>query len=210
MSVPGPRPLVIGLCGGIGSGKSEVAGVLRDLGCVVADSDAQAREALRVPRVREQLVAWWGSGVLDPRGEIDRSRVASIVFAAPAERARLESLLHPMVRAGRHALLERAGRDGAIALVIDAPLLHEAAVDRECDWIIFVDAPREVRLERVRRSRGWDEAELARREASQLTPDDKMRRSDFVVANVGDPADLRTRVEAVLAEIRCRGPRAPR
>ena len=87
----------------------------------------------------------------------------------------------------------------------DAPLLFEVGLERECDAVIFVDAPRELRLARVRATRGWDDAELARREASQLPLDEKRRRSTDVVENSGDPAALRRAVERVLAAIIGRG-----
>lgn len=98
----------------------------------------------------------------------------------------------------RAEAIERARGLGARAFVIDAPLLFEAGLDGECDAVVFVDAPREVRLERVRRTRGWDESELARREAAQLRVEEKRRRSDVVVSNDGDEATLGARVAAVL------------
>jgi dephospho-CoA kinase len=192
---------VIGLAGGIGAGKSIVAAALGDLGCVVIDSDAQAKTVLERPEVRDELVRWWGRGVMGADGGIDRKAVAKIVFADERERKRLEALVHPLVRVKR-AELARAARDsGAAAVVVDAPLLFEAGVDAECDAVIFVDAPREIRLARVRARSGWDDAELERREKSQWPLESKRARSDFVVVNDGPPDVLAARVASVLDQI---------
>jgi dephospho-CoA kinase len=200
---PAPRRLrVIGLAGGIGSGKSEVAAILQQLGAVVIDSDRLAKEALNLPDVRDQLVGWWGQRILGPDGRVSRSTVADIIFSDPAQRARLESLVHPIVGRQRAVLRARAQERGAAAVVIDAPLLFEAGVDRECDAVIFVDAPRDIRLARVKASRGWDEAELNRRESSQLPLDEKRRRSSDVVANAGSaPDELARAVEPVFRRL---------
>lgn len=194
-----PRP-VIGITGSIGAGKSTVAKILADLGCVVCHSDQLGRAALEDPMVREILLSWWGTAILDHTGAIDRGRVAAIVFADPAERRRLEGLTHPWIEARRRALFADAPPETP-ALVIDAPLLIEAGLDRACDAVIFVDAPRDVRLERVRRSRDWDDAELARREDSQLPLDAKRSRADHVVRNDGTPDDLVARVRTILTDI---------
>lgn len=193
------RP-VIGLAGGVGAGKSAVAAVLAGLGCVVCNSDDLGRQALRDPAIRTKLVGWWGSGVLDEAGEIDRAAVAAIVFRRPQERRRLELLVHPWIEARRKALFAAAPAD-ACALVIDAPLLFEAGLDAECDAVIFVDADRGTRLARVADERGWDEQALGRREDSQLPLDEKRARSDYVVSNNGDLRALSEQVHRTLNEI---------
>jgi dephospho-CoA kinase len=195
------RPPIIGLTGGIGSGKSTVARLLAEMGCVVADSDAAARQTLREPAVRQTLVEWWGGGILDEEGEVSRSKVARIVFSSAEDRTALERLIHPRVEEKRRELFESAPAD-APALVIDAPLLMEAGLDRECDSVIFVDADPAVRLERVRASRGWDERELALREDSQLPLDVKRRRAEYTVVNNGDLGGLARQVRQVLDTIR--------
>lgn len=201
-----PRPVVIGLSGGIGSGKSAAAECLQELGCVVSDADREAKAALDRPEVRAQLVSWWGDGVLDAQGRIDRGAIASIVFEDPAERARLEGLVHPLVHEARSRVIDRARRRGAPAVVIDAPLLFEAGIDAECDAVVFIDAPRAQRLERLR-ARGWDEAELERRERSQWPLEDKESKSTHVVANTGDRAGLCARLRGVLDELLSPRPR---
>ena len=191
---------IIGLAGGIGSGKSAVADILARLGCVVCNADDLAREALRQREIRDEIVRWWGRGVLDDAGEIDRGAVAAIVFSRPEERERLESLVHPWVQARRKTLFEQAPAD-ASALVIDAPLLFEAGLDAECNAVIFVEADRGTRLARVADGRGWDEQTLGRREDSQLPLDEKRARSDYVVSNNGDLRALSRQVHRTLNEI---------
>jgi dephospho-CoA kinase len=226
------RPLVIGLVGGVGSGKSRVAAILAELGCAVSDSDAVNRRILRRPDVRSALVSWWGDSILGPDGEIDRRRVAERVFASEEDRRRLESLTHPLIRVEREALLARVaeelgrsgtgGSSGAAStderpghgvVVIDAPLLLEAGLDRECDAVVFVDAPADVRVARVRASRGWNAGELERREAAQWPLEEKRRRADYVVVNdTDDPRAeerLRDRLRALLQEVRRRSSASP-
>jgi dephospho-CoA kinase len=197
--MPHTRP-IIGIAGGIGSGKSAVAAILAEAGCIVADSDEMGRAALRDPRIRETLVAWWGPEVLDGSGAVDRGAVARIVFADAAELDRLEALTHPWIEARRRAVFEAAPRE-APAFVIDAPLLFEVGLDDLCDAIIFVEAPRELRLRRIQATRGWDEAELARREESQLPLDEKRSRADYVVRNDGDLRELSAQVHTILGTI---------
>jgi dephospho-CoA kinase len=206
------QPVVIGLAGGVGSGKSEVARAFAGLGCVVADSDEAAREALDRPEVRARLVEWWGEDIVGSDGRVDRKRVAAIVFGDEGERRRLEGLVHPIVRQGRAELIEKARAAGAPAVIVDAPLLFEAGLDAECDSVVFVHAPRQVRLERVRVSRGWDEAELDRREKVQLPLDEKRKRSDHEIVNDAGAdrliAEARRILDQILACRRGNGPGA--
>jgi len=192
---------VIGLVGGIGSGKSAVGAMLADEGCLVCDSDELVRRQYDEPAVRAQLQTWWGPGILDHRGVVDRSAVAAIVFRDPAERVRLESLLHPRVEAER-ARVFAAAPAGTPALVIDAPLLLEAGLGPSCDAIWFVEAPESLRRARVMGSRGWTADELARRENAQWSLDRKRAAAHHVLRNDGDPASLREQVRQALAGIR--------
>ena len=205
---------VLGLTGGIGAGKSTVAQAFAAEGCVVAESDHLARQAFNDPDIRRRLLAWWGDRVRSCEGlraapdsvppPVDRRKVAEIVFSSPEERHRLEGLIHPWI-AHRRAELFAAAPAGTRALVIDAPLLLEVGLDRECDRVVFVDTPEPVRQARVQASRGWNPAELARREAAQWPLDRKRASADHVIRNDGDPASLRAQVRAVLAEA-CKAP----
>jgi dephospho-CoA kinase len=193
-------PPVIGLTGGIGAGKSTVAAMLENLGCFVVNSDELAHAALRDADVIRTLVSWWGDSILDGTGGLDRRAIASIVFAEPAERRRLEGLVHPWIEARRRSLFASAPAETR-ALVIDAPLLLEAGLDRECGAVIFVDASEAVRLERVQASRGWSVDDLHRREQSQMPLDVKRARADHTIVNEGDRASLQRRVRETLDDI---------
>jgi len=204
------RFVAIGLCGGIGSGKSLVADMLRQRGCFVTDADHEVRLLLNEPEVVEQLRQWWGDGVVqtdptDGRERVDRRAVAEIVFADPKQRWRLEVYIHPIVEARRRnswaQAMSQPGSESIPAFVIDAPLLFEAGIDSECDAVIFVEADAETRLDRVKKSRGWDEKELKEREKSQWALDTKRQRSDYVVGNNGNVETLKHDIESVLDRI---------
>lgn len=208
------RPPVIGVAGGIGSGKSSVARALAGLGCVVLDSDTAAKEALDREDVRAKLVEWWGAGVLDAQGRVRRDEIARRIFSDPAQKRRLESLVHPLVTGEHERRIRSIGEKWTCAdaqagrapagVVLDSPLLYEAGLDRRCDAVIFVDAPREARLERVRAGRGWDEAELSTREKSQMPLEIKRQRADYVLVNDRGASELEARVRDIFDQIRCR------
>ncbi|MCH2133965.1 MAG: dephospho-CoA kinase [Phycisphaerales bacterium] len=188
---------VIGLTGGIGSGKSLVASVLARRGCVVADADTLAKQALDEPGVLETLRSRWGDSIVGDDGRADRQAIAGIIFQDDQQRAWLESILHPLVEDQRAAMFAAAPPETP-ALVIDAPLLLEAGLAERCDSILFVEAAEEARLERVQRDRSWDAAELARREAAQFPLDEKRSMAHHVLQNDGDVEDLARSVEDYL------------
>ncbi|MEE3001928.1 MAG: dephospho-CoA kinase [Planctomycetota bacterium] len=191
------RPPTIGLSGGIGAGKSRVAAILREMGCLVSDADALAKAMLDEASVREAIAGWWGDAVFDDDGHVDRSAVAERVFSDPVELQRLEALLHPLVERARGAEFDTAP-EGTPALVIDAPLLFETGLDEQCDVILFIDAPRSIRLERLAEARGWNAEELERREDRQMPLDAKRERAHHVLQNHGGVDDLKDQVEQIL------------
>ncbi|HNB60423.1 MAG TPA: dephospho-CoA kinase [Phycisphaerales bacterium] len=201
------RPRVIGLAGGIASGKSHVARLLGEFGCLVLDSDRLAKDVLKREAVRDELVSWWGKGILTEDGRVDRAKVAEIVFKSAPERLRLEALVHPLVKRSRAEMVEAARDYGCRAAVIDAPLLFEAGVEKECDAVVFVDTPREERLERVKSKRGWSEEELDRRERAQMPLEEKRSRSGYVVNGSSRNEHLGAEVKRILEEVLNRGSR---
>lgn len=171
---------VLGLLGGIAAGKTTVARMLAGLGARVVSADAIGHAALADPAVRDRIAARWGPAVLDPAGRVDRGRLAGQVFADPAEVAALEALTHPAILAEMQRQIAQARAAGATAIVLDAPLLVEVEFDRLCDCLVFVDCPDGVRRARAAQ-RGWDPAELARRERLQRPLDAKRARARFVI-----------------------------
>jgi dephospho-CoA kinase len=188
--------------GAPGSGKSLVADQMASLGCVVIDADALAAEVLQEEEVKSELTGWWGGKILTARGRVDRAQVARIVFADPSQLKRLEGLIHPRVHARRGALKRDAlDRPETRAVVEDCPLLLESGIDRECDALVFVQAPFQTRLERVHRTRGWGPQELDRRDKSQMPLDIKRRRADYVINNDADEAYCMEQTRRVLSQI---------
>jgi dephospho-CoA kinase len=192
-------PLVLGLFGGIASGKSRVAALLAERGATILDADRLAHDELGSEEVRAEVVEALGPGVLSPEGAIDRRAVANVVFADPPRLRRLEGILHPRVLArfaGEIQRLREAGRAGGPrgVVVLDAPLLAEAGGLGMCDERLFVDAARETRLRRAR-ERGWSDAELERREGRQLPLAEKRAAATYVIDNDGDLAATKAAVD---------------
>ncbi|MBI2900015.1 MAG: dephospho-CoA kinase [Planctomycetes bacterium] len=187
------RPWVIGLIGGIGSGKSTVAGCFERLGAEVVDADRVAHGLLDRPALRRNLVEEWGRGILSD-GRVDRAALAARAFRSAASVRKLNAIVHPRVHreiAGRIAACRRP------VLVLDAPLLLEAEADALCDLVIFVDAPRGVRARRIR-ARGWGPEELRRRERLQWSDSRKRARADYVIDNRGSRATAARQVRALI------------
>jgi dephospho-CoA kinase len=179
--LPLDHPPIIGLLGGVASGKSRVAQMFAQLGAVVLEGDRIGHEVLRQPDVIASAVDRWGRGVLDASGQIDRSRLGQIVFNNAGELAYLEQLTHPRIGAVLRQRIAAVPR-GTPAVVLDAAVMLKAGWYRLCDNIVFVDAPREVRLARAA-LRGWPASEFKRREAAQESVDEKKRHADQIIDN---------------------------
>jgi len=179
-----PDTPILGLLGAPGSGKSYVAHCFEQLGCAIIDADQLAREALQSDPVKAQIVEWWGGDMLDEQGQVSRPAVASIVFENPEALEQLESIIHPIVHQQRQTLHAQYRADPDVrAIIEDCPLLIEKGLDVGCDWLVFIEASRDTRLARVQEHRGWDAAELDRRESKQASLDTKRARADYVVRN---------------------------
>ena len=177
--------VVIGIVGGIASGKSLVSDQLRELGAEVVAADRLGHEVLLEPAVQAALRARWGARVFDAQGRPDRAAIARHVFDPQQgleERRFLESISHPRIRARMHEQLQRFREQGVPAVVLDAALLFEAGWDAYCDHILFVDTPDQQRRERAAQ-RGWTAAELTAREAAQLPLETKKQRSTATIDN---------------------------
>ncbi len=199
---PDTTPIpVIGIAGGIGSGKSTAARAFEELGCYVIDFDADVQAALETEGVSASLAELFGADVFDSSGRVDRGAVARIVFANEAARKKLERLLHPIVwRTKAEAIAEGQAADpDCRGVIMDAPLLFEAGLHKECDALVFVHTPRDIRLQRVRESRGWSEEEFADREAAQIPNDEKRSRCGYIIANHDGSEDLQVQAGRILA-----------
>jgi len=193
---------VLGLTGGIGSGKSEVARVLRSVGIPVIDADDVARAQMRrgTP-VFDAVIAEFGPAVVGADGEVDRRALAGRAFADPATLARLNALTHGPVMAevGRRlAVLREAGQ---MVAVVEAALIVEGGLDRALDGLIVVTAPEEARVRRVAARDGVAEAEVRARCAAQASDEDRAARATLVVRNDGSLDDLRGRALRVAMEV---------
>jgi|SRR5271155_636810 len=196
-----PKP-VIGLIGGIGSGKSFVAKQFTKIGCAVVDSDELGHEVLKDPSVIAQLTRWWGREVLDSHGRVIRKWVAKKVFNSPSELSRLQRLVHPQIALLRKKIMSKLAVDKKIkGVIFDSPLLLESGLFKECDAIIFVNTLKKTRLLRLKKSRGWNAAEVARRENFQMSLDKKKQFADYIVDNDGDLAHCIGQVRDVLSRI---------
>ncbi|MSU78637.1 MAG: dephospho-CoA kinase [Gemmataceae bacterium] len=193
---------VVGIVGGIGSGKSAAALAMQALGGHLIVADALGHEALRQPEIRDQLVKRWGPGILNAAGEADRRRIGHIVFADERELHALEALVFPFIdlRIREEIELANAGTTAKF-VILDAAILFETGWDRHCSKVVFIDSPRKLRLARVAQSRGWDEAELARRESRQLPIAEKQARSNAAIVNTDDFGKLGKAVKDTLVRL---------
>lgn len=189
---------IIGLLGGVASGKSTVAEMFQKLGAVVLDADRAGHKVLRLPAVRAAIGGRWGSQVIGADGEIDRPALGKIVFApppdGPRELAELERITHPEIRNRLKAQVEELARHGTQVVILDAPVMLKAGWDKFCDSILFVEAPVEQRLQRAA-ARGWNVEEFRHREAAQESVDEKRRRADFVLDNSQDLSYIQAQVQ---------------
>jgi dephospho-CoA kinase len=195
--------LLVGLTGGLGSGKSTVSGMLAERGAVVLDADAFARDAVRPGTAGfDRVVARFGPGVVGPDGELDRAGLASIVFNDEPALRDLEAIVHPEVRRMvEEGVSVNADTDRVVVLV--NPLLIEMGTHRDCDLVVVVSTSPQVQLERVV-ARGMDPDDAAARMANQLPMDERARHADVLLDNDGDLAELERQVDRLWDDVRRR------
>ncbi len=196
--------LLVGLTGGIGSGKSTAARMLRDRGAVVFDADVLAREAVAPGTEGHRgVVERFGADVLAPGGELDREALAAVVFADPAARRDLEAIVHPEVRR-LFAEGSEAYRDTDRVVVLSAPLLVETGMHSAFDVLVVMAVPEPVQVERLMRDRGMSEAEIRARIAAQAPLEDKSAVADILLDNEGSPEDLERQVDRIWDDLAAR------
>ena len=190
---------IVGLTGGIASGKSTVSRLLAADGARIIDADVLARQVVAPGQPAFQAVVdHFGSGILNGDGAIDRDRLAAEVFADPAQKAALERIIHPAVAKAMAARLAEIEATAPRSIVVlDVPLLFEAGMDAGLDLVVVVDAPEAVQLERLMKRSGLSRSEALARIGAQMPMAEKRRRADVVIDNGGSLASTRSQVEAL-------------
>src|SRR5665811_1679499 len=192
--------LRVGLTGGIGSGKSEVSAMLAERGAVIIDADKLAREVVQpgTPALA-RIVERFGAGILTRDGELDRPKLGSLVFADPSALKDLETITHPAILARGAELEELAGPETIV--VHDNPLLVEMGAYKHCDFVVVVDVPEDVQIERLVQLRGMSEADARARIASHTGGKNRAGVADFIIGNTGSLDELAQVVGGVWAKL---------
>lgn len=192
---------LIGLTGGIGSGKSTVASRLKALGARIVDADKIAREIVEPgePALAELAEAF--DGVLNADGTLNRAELARQAFAAPEATEKLNSITHPRIRERTLERFAQARTDGVPVLVYDMPLLIENGEYKKMDHVLVVDAEDEIRIDRLVNSRGLDEEDARRRIAAQISREERLAAADSVVDNSGTRDQLLQQVDAFWEQV---------
>jgi dephospho-CoA kinase len=194
--------LVVGLTGGIGSGKSTFAALLAERGAQIVDADLLGRDALKPgePAWRE-VVDTFGDEILAPYSmQIDRQRVAEIVFGDKGKLAALNAIVHPVILRGIADELERLHNTDAI-VILDAALIVEMGLTKSVDVVIVVTAPPDARRHRLVESRGMSPADITARIGAQLREEDLIEAADIVVRNEGSTEELAEEAEEVWKQL---------
>jgi dephospho-CoA kinase len=197
-----PQKPIVGLIGGMGSGKSRVAQAFARHGGFLVAGDLLGHEALAQPDILARIAQRWGDRALAEDGKVDRKKLGKIVFASPVERANLELLVFPYIEKRIREELAVAQASAAPFVVLDAAIMLEAGWNKECAWIVYVDAPREARLQRLAAQRNWNADDLANREYAQLPLAVKASRADVAVDNSGTLEDTQKQVDTLIQQWR--------
>lgn len=192
----------IGLTGGIATGKSYVRRQFEALGVPTVDSDQLAREAVApgTPGLAA-VVRRFGSEILTASGELDRPKLAGIVFADPAARRHLEAIVHPAVRQASEAWFQALDPGRHAFAIADIPLIYEVHREKDFDAVIVTACPPDLQVERVMERDGMSETEARQRLAAQLPIEEKVRRADYVIRTDGSIADTDRQVKAVWEQL---------
>lgn len=193
---------LIGLTGGIASGKSTVSAILRELGAHVLDADEIAREVVEPGAPALADIARRFPGVVGPDGRLDRAALGARVFQDPAERAALNAIIHPRIQQAFLEKTQALAERGVDVVVYDAPLLIENSIHPWMNGVILVDAPRELQVARLMARNALSQEAAEQRLSAQLPLEEKRKHATWIVDNAGDLASTRAQVEAVWKTIR--------
>jgi dephospho-CoA kinase len=190
--------LRVGLTGGIACGKTVVRRLLADRGALTIDADAIVHQLMRTGTdLTRRIADAFGPDVLSPDGAVDRSKLGRLVFSDPAERSKLNALVHPEVIREEKRLLREAESKGVEVAVVDAALMIEAGTYRDYDRLLVVHCPRAVQLDRLVARDGLSREEAARRVDAQMPVQEKKPYADFLIDTSGSLADTERQVQAV-------------
>ncbi|AOX05667.1 dephospho-CoA kinase [Corynebacterium sp. NML98-0116] len=191
--------LKIGLTGGIGSGKSSVAALLRERGFVVVDADRIARDVLQPGSDGlKEVAAAFGDDLVDASGVLNRKLLAQRAFVSEEQTQKLNSITHPAIRKESSRQFDAAEAEGARVAVYDMPLLVELGLHRQMDFTVVVDVNEEERVRRLVQLRGLSEADARSRIARQIDDDDRLAAADYVIDNNGPLSELAPQVDALV------------
>jgi len=198
---PQKKP-IIGILGGIGSGKSTVAELFAQLSCVVIDADKIAHEILEEPAPKRKILDFFGQKILDTSGQIDRKALADIAFGDKEKLSKLNSIIHPLVLHRCERLIETYNNRAQVkAIVLDMPLLLEAGWQNRCNRLIFVDCKDELRADRAKEIGIFNKNQLKIRENFQISLDNKAKVSDNTIDNNSDLSVLSEQVTEIFSNI---------
>ncbi len=195
----GKKP-IIGILGGICSGKSTVAGEFAKLGCEVINADKIAHALLEKEEIKNKIINLFGEAAIERGGKIDSKKLADIVFADTEKLGLLNNIIHPLVLSRAEELIGQFNRQNQVkAIVLDMPLLAEVGWDKRCDKIIFVDCERRNRVTRAKKVGFFDENQLKIREKSQISLDKKVSIADNLIDNNSSLAALAKQVTKIFS-----------
>jgi dephospho-CoA kinase len=195
--------LVVGLTGGIASGKTTVGRLFEEVGIPIICADDLAKKAVsRGSPALDLIRQEFGETVIDSSGELDRVEMARVVFSDSAKRKTLEAIIHPVVSSGKELRLRELQQSGCKIAIVDVPLLYETGWDKSFDVIIVVFVPRNIQESRLANRDHFAQDEVKSRLDSQMSLDEKRKRAHFVIDNSGDIDDTRDQVSRIVGELK--------
>ena len=204
MGAAGKKP-IIGILGGIGSGKSTAAAEFAKLGCKVIDADKIAHELLEEPSVKEKVVGLFSRSILNPEGKIVREKLAEVVFTDADKLSSINEIIHPIVLQRAEKLIKKYNSQKQVkAIILDMPLLVEVGWDKRCNKLIFVNCDQKLRLNRVKKL-GFDKNQVKIRENFQISLDNKANLADNTIENNSDFSVLAKQVVNIFSYIMYNG-----
>jgi len=194
---------VIGIIGGIASGKSTVAAEFARLGCAVIDADKIVHNLLQNSEIKKKVAELFGIGMIcEQTGEVDRNRIAEIVFSDPHQLSKLTEIVHPAVLERSLELIKQYNSDSQVkAIVLDMPLLVEVGWEKYCDKVIFVRTNQAKRLERAEKKANFNKNQFKNRENFQISLDNKFSIADNIINNNSDFSAMAKQVECIFSEL---------